>query len=70
MHMVDGDSIRHAIRRLYAYGMRNSSRKESKIGIIGVCKVCVLYGKVSYGIRSSYTSWIRDFRLYIYGYKW
>ena len=32
---------------LCAYGMRSQIWKESKFGIIGVCKVCFLYGKVS-----------------------
>ncbi len=47
MHVVGEDSICHTIEVLCAYGMWSQIWKESKVGMIGVCKVCFLYGKVS-----------------------
>jgi hypothetical protein len=48
---------------LCAYGMRSRIWKESKFGMIGLCKVCFLYKSVSYGIRTSYMSLVLNFRL-------
>ncbi len=48
MHVVGEYSIWHTMEVLCAYGMRTRIWEESKFGLIGVCKVCFLYGKVSY----------------------
>ncbi len=45
--MVGEDSMWHTMEVLYAYGMQSRFWKESKFGMIGVCKVCFLYEKVS-----------------------
>ncbi len=47
MHVIGEDSIWHMMEILCAYGMKTRVWKESKFGVIGVCKVCFLYGKVS-----------------------
>ncbi len=47
MHVVGEDYIWRMMEVLCAYGMWSRIWKEFKFGMIGVCKVCFLYEKVS-----------------------